>query len=275
MISLSKLAFDSNNSKSATYKDLGDYLKSLPGSVLVMPIKYKTPPERPKCPIIDAGFNSSIFDVYSDGEDKDLDADVNLDEAIAYMEEQERKLNLPSVEIMIEDNKLWIYIYKEGKMQSTSVDGEQVKVTVDGDEIIVSKNSKVGRFFVKKALVIPPGYPKTKNDFPSILLNGRGCGRNNLVGDDEKEEEDNIDGLKEGVHAMVLNKAGSSGSRYMTCYQYCLSEGEKISLVDSGATLNVSQGLQKDKDDDYNDDSDTSSLGSMPALQPRTQSYSP
>ena len=194
---------------------------------------------------------------------------------LLLMEEQEHKLNLPSVEIMIEDNKLWIYIYKEGKMQSTSVDGEQVRVTVDGDEIIVTKNSKVGRFFVKKALVIPPGYPKAKNDFPSILHNGRNRGRNNLVGDDEKEEEDNIDGLKEGVHAMALNEAGSSGPRYMTRYQRRLSEGEKTTLVDSGATLNVSQGLQNHEDDDYDDDSDASSLGSMPALQPRTQSYSP
>ena len=110
--------------------DIEAFFKSLLESALTIPINREKPP---KCPLIDKAPNGSIFEPYSDGEDKDLDADDNLDEAIEYWDQQDREMKFKVfkasslVHLVIEDG--YIQIFKEGNKRDSidafPVDGKK------------------------------------------------------------------------------------------------------------------------------------------------------
>ena len=134
------------------------------------------------------------------------------------------------VHLQIEDGH--VTIFKEGNNRESigafPVDGKNFKLKVLGNEVTITDYLQSCRFIyvVKKVVVVPPSYAKADNaDLTSADSDNV---PHSFSSNDEEEDKDDVDGLKEGFHAMALYEAGPSSPRYMTRYQRRLSESKKL-----------------------------------------------
>ena len=209
------------------------FFKSIPESALTIPIDREKPPI---CPLlINRASNGSIFEPYSD-KDKEIDTNNKLDETIKYWDQKDRKMKFQGfranslVHLQIEDGH--VTIFKEGNNRESigafPVDGKNFKLKVLGKEVTITDYLQSCRFIydVKKVVVVPPSYAKADNE--DLTSADSDNVPHSFLSNDEEEDKDNVDGLKEGFHAMALYEAGPSSPRYMTRYQRCLSESKKL-----------------------------------------------
>ena len=101
------------------------------------------------------------------------------------------------------------------------------ELKVLGNDITITDYQKSRCFIygVKKVVVVPPSYAKADNE--DLTSADSDNVPHSFLSNDEEEDKDDVDGLKEGFHAMALYEAGPSSPCYMTCYQRCLSESKR------------------------------------------------
>jgi len=133
------------------------------------------------------------------------------------------------VHLQIEDGH--VTIFKEGNNRKSigafPVDGKNFKLKVLGNKVTITDYLQSCCFIydVKKVVVVPPSYAKADNE--DLTSADSDNVPHSFLSNNEEEDKDNVDGLKEGFHAMALYEAGPSSPRYMTRYQRRLSESKR------------------------------------------------